>query len=103
MSNTACKKHGYCPGNALTAGFTVSSAINHKKLHWDNPELNKLRNACLERGVGAGSNFKEHYFVCKNKNSSLDRSESTRSYTILFMLRSQTQHLVFSPFLGGHA
>lgn len=62
------------------------------------PELNKLRNARLERGVGMGSNFKERCFVCKKKSSSLDRSKSTRSYTILFMLRSQTQAKIFYIF-----
>lgn len=31
------------------------------------PELNKLRNARLEKGVGVGSNFKEHCFVHKKK------------------------------------
>lgn len=31
------------------------------------PELNKLSEASLERGVSVGSSFKERYFVSKKK------------------------------------
>lgn len=81
QSNGACKKRGYCPGNVLSAGFTLLSAINHKKLHWDNPRTKqlKLSNASLERGVGVDSTLKERSFVSKKKTFFRQARESTRS------------------------
>lgn len=57
QSNAACKKHGYCPGNVLSAGFRALSAINQKKFHWDNLRIKQIKQNKSREGSQCGKQF----------------------------------------------